>query len=87
MPAEKLTTKQAQDRAGVSRHALMRAKKKGLLFAEADNQGNLLWDGEALDRWAKERPEAARPVYGRPWPKPAKERAGPRASGMDCAKP
>ena len=43
MPAEKLTTKQAQDRAGVSRHALMRAKKKGLLFAEADNQGNLLW--------------------------------------------
>ena len=58
MAAAKLTTKQAQERAGgISRHALMRAKKKGLLFAEADNQGNLLWDGEALDRWATERPE------------------------------
>lgn len=61
MAAEKLTTKQAQDRAEVSRHALMRAKKKGLLFAETDNQGNLLWDSEALDRWADERPEAATP--------------------------
>ena len=62
MPAEKLTTKQAQERAGgISRHALMRAKKKGQLFAEADNQGNLLWDSDALDRWAKERPQPATP--------------------------
>lgn len=90
MPAEKLTTKQAQDRAGVSRHALMRAKKKGLLFAEADNQGNLLWDGEALDRWAKERPEPATPEPTKPMESPApglwealaeaRERAG-RAEG------
>ena len=68
MAAEKLTTKQAQDRSGVSRHALMRAKKKGLLFAEADNQGNLLWDSEALDRWAKERPEPATPAKTPPAP-------------------
>lgn len=97
MPAEKLTTKQAQDRAGVSRHALMRAKKKGLLFAEADNQGNLLWDGEALDRWAKSGP-AATPEPTKPMEAPApglwealaeaaKGRAGPKASGMDCARP
>jgi len=66
MAAEKLTTKQAQDRAGVSRHALMRAKKKGILFAETDNQGNLLWDSEALDRWADERPEPARPEQTKP---------------------
>ena len=57
MAAAKLTTKQAQERAGVSRHALMRAKKKSLLWAETDNQGNLLWDAEALDKWAIERPE------------------------------
>lgn len=59
MVAAKLTTRQAQERAGVSRHALMRAKKKGLLWAETDNQGNLLWDGDALDKWAMERPESA----------------------------
>ena len=62
MAAEKLTTKQAMERAGgISRHALMRAKKKGQLFAEADNQGNLLWDSDALDRWAKERPQPSSP--------------------------
>ena len=98
MAAEKLTTKQAQERAGgISRHALMRAKKKGQLFAEADNQGNLLWDTAALDRWAKERPEPSRPQtrqpkaphpnYGPCWQTPANGQHGPRASGMDCAKP
>lgn len=56
MATAKLTTKQAQDRANVSRHALMRAKKNGELWAEKDNQGALMWDAEALDRWAKERP-------------------------------
>jgi hypothetical protein len=66
MAAEKLTTKQAMERAGnISRHALMRAKKKGQLFAEADNQGNLLWDAAALDRWAKERPEPSTPPKAR----------------------
>lgn len=57
MAAERLTTKEAMDRAGVSRHALMRAKKKGELWAETDNKGALLWDSDALDRWAAERPE------------------------------
>jgi hypothetical protein len=57
MATVKLTTKQAQERAGVSRHALMRAKKKSLLWAETDNHGNLLWDNDALEKWAKERPE------------------------------
>lgn len=66
MATTKLTTKQAQERAGVSRHALMRAKKKGLLWAEADNQGNLLWDGEALDRWATERPKVQTPAPSAP---------------------
>ena len=91
MPAEKLTTRQAQERAGgISRHALMRAKKKGQLFAEADNQGNLLWDSDALDRWAKERPEPAPPEQAKPMESPtpglwealaeARERAG-RAEG------
>ena len=59
MTAAKLTTKEAMDRAGVSRHALMRAKKKGELWAEKDNQDNLMWDAAALDRWKAERPEPA----------------------------
>jgi regulator of protease activity HflC (stomatin/prohibitin superfamily) len=58
MAAERLTTKEAMERAGVSRHALMRAKKKSELWAETDNKGGLLWDSDALDRWAAERPEA-----------------------------
>lgn len=66
MSAEKLTTKQAQIRAGVSRHALMRAKKNGELWAEKDNQGGLLWDSEALEKWAKERPEPAAPEPSSP---------------------
>lgn len=61
MTAAKLTTKEAMDRAGVSRHALMRAKKKGELWAEKDNQDNLMWDAAALDRWKAERPEQAAP--------------------------
>lgn len=81
MAAEKLTTKQAQDRAGVSRHALMRAKKKGLLFAETDNQGNLLWDSEALDRWATERPEPSAPPKEEAKPE-QEEKAAPELWGL-----
>jgi chromosome segregation ATPase len=66
MPAEHLTTAQAQARANVSRFALLRAQKKGDLFGIKDNKGEWLWDGEALDRWAKDRPE--RPE--RPEPEP-----------------
>lgn len=66
MAAAKLTTKQAQERAGVSRHTLMRAKKKGLLWAETDNQGNLLWDGDALDKWTTQRPEVQTPAPSTP---------------------
>jgi hypothetical protein len=62
MTAAKLTTKEAMDRAGVSRHALMRAKKKGELWAEKDNQDNLMWDAAALDRWKAERPEPTPPA-------------------------
>ena len=87
MAAEKLTTKQAQDRAGVSRHALMRGKKKGLLFAETDNQGNLLWDSDALDRWADERPEPATPEKAAPAPteSPAPELWGMLADARERA--
>lgn len=59
MAAERLNTKQAMARSGASRHALMRAKRNGLLWAESDNKGALLWDAEALDRWSAERPERA----------------------------
>ena len=62
MTAAKLTTKEAMDRAGVSRHALMRAKKTGELWAEKDNQDNLMWDAAALARWKAERPEPAAPT-------------------------
>lgn len=60
MSAERLTTKQAQARAGVSRHVLMRAKKGGQLWAENDNKGVLLWDSEALDRWSAARPDTSK---------------------------
>lgn len=62
MSAAKLNTRQAMDRAGVSRHALMRAKRAGELWAEKDNQGGLLWDADALDRWKADRPQAAAPT-------------------------
>lgn len=73
MAAAKLTTKQAQERAGVSRHTLMRAKKKGLLWAETDNQGNLLWDGDALDKWTTERPEVETTAPSTPTADPTRE--------------
>jgi chromosome segregation ATPase len=66
MPAENLTTAQACARANVTRFALLRAQKKGDIFGIKDNKGEWLWDGEALDRWAKDRPE--RPE--RPEPEP-----------------
>lgn len=68
MPAEHLTTAQAQARANVSRFALLRAQKKGEIFGIKDNKGEWLWDGEALDRWAKDRPE--RPERPEPAPPP-----------------
>ena len=53
---ELLTTAQAAQRAGVSRFTLNRAAKAGLLQPIRDNRGALLWDAEALDRWAGDRP-------------------------------
>lgn len=67
MPAEHLSTAEACARANVSRFALLRAQKKGDIFGIKDNKGEWLWDSEALDRWAAERPE--RPE--RPEPDPA----------------
>lgn len=57
MSAEHLTTKQAAERAGVSRFALLRAQKSGDLFAVKDNRGRWLWDADSLDAWAAERPD------------------------------
>lgn len=75
--AERLTTKQAQARAGVSRHVLMRAKKGGQLWAESDNKGVLLWDSEALDRWSATRPEVSKQ------PDSDEEKETPQAAELD----
>lgn len=65
MSAAKLTTREAVDRAGVSRYALMRAKKAGGLWAERDNKGGLLWDAEALDAWrAQHQADSPQPGTG-----------------------
>lgn len=77
MSAERLTTKQAQARVGVSRHVLMRAKKGGQLWAETDNKGVLLWDSEALDRWSAERPETSKQ------PDNSEEQERPQAAELD----
>lgn len=57
MSAKHYTTKQACERAKVSRFALTRAQKAGDLFAVKDNKGRWLWDVEALNAWAAEKPE------------------------------
>lgn len=69
MSAAHLTTKQATDRAGVSRFALTRAQKSGDLYAIKNNKGRWLWDVEALDAWAAEKPAQAKTAQ----PVPAKD--------------
>lgn len=54
---QRLTTPEAEKRTGATRWALLRAHKAGALRAERDNKGRWIWDSDALDAWAAQRPE------------------------------
>jgi uncharacterized UBP type Zn finger protein len=56
MSGQRLSTKQAEQRAGVSRFVLMRAQKAGELLATKDNKGRWVWSKDELDAWAAARP-------------------------------